>query len=60
VGLLVSYVKEYNQKFKKFVVYTEGSLPLISGLYMDIVESPAYIQLCEILHILELGHKFKD
>ena len=56
----INHSKEYYQKFKKTMVSVKDSLLLISRLYVDIVETLAYIQHYEIFDILEFGHKFRD
>ena len=42
------------------MVCAEDCLLLITEFNVNIVEAPAYIQLGEILHILELSNQFRD
>jgi len=56
----VSYAEKYYQEFKESAVHIRDSLPLIFRLYMGIVETLVYIQLCRIFQTLELEYKFED
>ena len=40
------------------MVGSEGGFPLIALLYLDIIETLADIQLCEVLGTMELGNEF--
>jgi hypothetical protein len=52
--------KEHDSGFVKTTIGSEGSLPLISLLYADIVISPSDIKLCKILGILKGVDKVGD
>ena len=56
----IGYAKEYYQRLEKTVASAKDSLPFISGLNTDIVETPANIQFGKVLGFLELGHKLGD
>ena len=53
-GQTVSYFKEYHQGFEQAIVSIEGSLLLISGLDMYVVETPVNIQLSKVFGSTEL------
>src|SRR5882724_8417567 len=48
-GRTVREAEEHDQRFKKALVCPKGGLPLISFFDMNVVVSPANIQLSEIL-----------
>jgi len=56
----VGHSKEHYEGFEEAPVGAEGCLSLISGLDAYIIETPADIQLCEILGSTELGDEFED
>jgi len=59
--LLASYrVQEHDSGFELASVTDEGSLPLISFFDMDIVESPLYVKLAEVLGVLDSIHDVAD
>ena len=49
--IIVTYTEEYYQRFKKSTVCAEGSLSLMTGLDVDIVE---------VLGTLEFHNKLRD
>ena len=52
--------KEHYQGFKQASIGSEGRLPLVSGLNVNVVEIPIDIQLGEVSGLAELGHEFGD
>jgi len=56
----VGYSEEHYEGFKEAPVGVEGCLPLISGLDVYVIETPADIQFCEISGSAELGDEFED
>jgi len=56
----IGHPKEHYQEFEQASIGLEGHLPLVSGLNMDIVETPMDIQLGEVSSSAELGHEFRD
>jgi len=59
-GGAVGHAKEHYQGFKQVSIGPEGCLPLVSGLDMDVVETPTDIQLGEISGSAELQYEFGD
>jgi len=59
-GQTVSHSKEHYQGFEQASIGLEGHLPLISGLNVNVVETPTDIQLGEVSGPAELGHEFGD
>jgi len=59
-GQAVSHAKEHYQGFEQALIGLEGCLSLVSGLDVDIVETPTNIQLGEVSGSTELRYKFGD
>ena len=59
-GQTVSHFKEHYQGFEQALISSEGRLPLVSGLNVNVVETLMDIQLGEVSGPAELGHKFRD
>ena len=59
-GQTVSYAKEHYQGFKQALIGLEGRFPLISGLNVDIVETPTNVQLGKVSGSTELQYEFGD
>jgi len=53
-GQTVSHVKEHYQGFEQASIGLEGCFPLISGLNVDVVETPTNVQLGEVSGSAEL------
>ena len=56
----VGHSEEHYEGFEEASVGTKGHFPLISGLDVYIIETPADIQFCEVLGSAELGDEFGD
>ena len=56
----VGHSEEHYEGFEEASVGTKGHFPLISGLDVYIIETPADIQFCEVLGSAELGDEFRD
>ena len=56
----VSHSKEHYQGFEQASIGSEGHLPLVSGLNVNVVETPTDIQLGEVSGPTKLGHEFGD
>jgi len=56
----VSHTKKHHKWFKKSAVNTKDSLSLITRLDVNIIRSPTYVQLGEVLHTLEFCNKLGD
>jgi len=59
-GRAVGHTKEHYQGFEQASIGLEGCLPLVSGLNMDVVETPTDIQLGEVSGSAELRYEFGD
>jgi len=59
-GGAVGHAKEHYQGFEQTSIGPEGSLPLVSGLDIDIVETLMDIQLGEVSGSVELRYEFGD
>jgi len=56
----IGHSEEHYKGFEEALVSAKGHFPLISGLDVYIIETPADIQFCEVLGSMELGDKFGD
>ena len=56
----IGHSEEHYKEFEETLVSVKGHFPLISGLDVYIIETPADIQFCEVLGSMELGDKFGD
>jgi len=53
-GRTISHAKEHYQGFEQASIGLEGCFPLISGLNVDVVETPTNVQLGEVSGSAEL------
>jgi hypothetical protein len=56
----VGKAKKHHEKFKEAMVSAERSLPLISLLHPDVIETPSDIQLSEVLCPAKLFDQLRD
>ena len=59
-GGAVGHAKEHCQRFEQASIGPESCLPLISGLDVDVVETPTNVQLGEVSGSTELRYEFRD
>ncbi len=56
----IQKTKEHDVWLEETMACHKRSLPLIASFNLNVVVPPAYVQLCEYLHILELIHQLRD